>query len=205
MAFTRKISTHASQDRLEKLIEERLRAGSNKQLVDARIWDLFGEEWTIVYTDLSGFSRKTAEFGIIHFLQIIHEAKKILVPCIDLFDGILLKMEGDSMMILFKNPKKAVECAIRMQAECKKYNIGKSDAEEILLCVGIGSGKVLRIGDDDVFGPEVNAASKLGEDTAKSWEILITDNVHALVKNNFKFEKMEVVPPGSSGAHKLIY
>ena len=205
MAFTRKISTHASQDRLEKLIEERLRAGANKQLVDMRIWDLFGEEWTVVYTDLSGFSRKTAEFGIIHFLQIIHEAKKLLVPCIDLFDGILLKMEGDSMMILFKNPKKAVECAMRMQHECKKYNVGKSDAEEILLCVGIGSGKVLRIGDDDVFGPEVNAASKLGEDTAKAWEILVTDTVVSQVKDHFTFQKTDIIPPGSSGAHKLIY
>jgi hypothetical protein len=29
-------------------------------------------------------------------------------------------------------------------------------------------------GDDDVFGAEVNAASKLGEDTAKAWEILVT-------------------------------
>jgi len=44
-----------------------------------------------------------------------------------------------------------------------------------LLCVGIGFGDVLRIGDSDVWGREVNAASKLGEDTAKSVEILVTE------------------------------
>jgi hypothetical protein len=33
---------------------------------------------------------------------------------------------------------------------------------------------MLRIGDDDIYGAEVNAACKLGEDTAKAEEFLIT-------------------------------
>ncbi|MFZ2391652.1 hypothetical protein [Rhodoferax sp.] len=44
----------------------------------------------------------------------------------------------------------------------------------MLLCVGLGYGRVLRIGDSGVFGAEVNAASKLGEDPAKAGEILVT-------------------------------
>jgi len=40
-------------------------------------------------------------------------------------------------------------------------------------------GDVLRIGDSDVWGREVNAASKLGEDTAKSGEILVTGAARA--------------------------
>jgi len=70
---------HASEDRLEKLIEERTKASEEKKKeIDQRIWDLFGEDWSILFTDLSGFSRKVAEFGIIHFLQVIHESKKLL-------------------------------------------------------------------------------------------------------------------------------
>jgi len=207
MAFELKIQSSASEDRLEKLIEERIKPGANKEKIDSRIWDLFGEEWAIMFTDLSGFSRMVAKFGIIHFLQTIHESKKILIPCIDKFDGILLKMEGDSMLVIFRNPAKAIDCAIAMQKALKTANSDKLDEEKILLCVGIGFGKVLRIGDNDVFGAEVNAASKLGEDTAKSGEILVTGSVKEKIDDasNHEFELLDVVPPGAASAYKLNY
>ncbi len=68
MSFIRQIVSRASTDRLELLIEERLNPKSDKARVDKRIWNLFGEKWAVLYTDLSGFSRNAAEFGIIHFL-----------------------------------------------------------------------------------------------------------------------------------------
>lgn len=71
MSFIRQIVSRASTDRLELLIEERLNPKSDKARVDKRIWNLFGEKWAVLYTDLSGFSRNAAEFGIIHFLQTI--------------------------------------------------------------------------------------------------------------------------------------
>jgi class 3 adenylate cyclase len=116
-------------------------------------------------------------------------------------------MEGDSMLILFRQPSKAIQCAVDMQRAAKAYNPGKSDAEKILLCVGIGYGKILTIGDQDVFGSEVNAASKLGEDTAKAWEILVTDSVEAKLKEmpDIRLEKIDVIPPGAKGAFKVIY
>ncbi|OHA80911.1 MAG: adenylate cyclase [Candidatus Yonathbacteria bacterium RIFCSPLOWO2_01_FULL_43_20] len=206
MTFITKIRMHASEDRLEKLIEERTKASEEKKKeIDQRIWDLFGEDWSILFTDLSGFSRKVAEFGIIHFLQVIHESKKLLVPLIDHFDGILLKVEGDSMMVIFRNPKKAVECAVTMNQRLKEYNKSRSEVEQILLCTGIGHGRVIRIGDDDVFGSEVNAASKLGEDSAKAWDILVTDSIEKLLKKEFTFEKLEDIPPGAKGAFRLKY
>jgi adenylate cyclase len=64
MAFIRRIISRASEDRLEKLIEERLQPGAIKAGIDKRIWSLFGERWAVLYTDLSGFSRNVAEFGI---------------------------------------------------------------------------------------------------------------------------------------------
>ena len=68
MRYRRRIVHSASEERLEKLIAERLREGADKAAIDQRIWDLFGEEWCIMVTDLSGFSRGVAEFGIVHFL-----------------------------------------------------------------------------------------------------------------------------------------
>jgi len=209
MPYTFRIETNASQDRLEKLIEERLAAGTEqeKESIDRRIWDLFGEQWAVMFTDLSGFSRRVAEFGIIHFLQIIFESQRILVPVIDRFDGILLKSEGDSFLVIFRSPAKAVECAVEMQRVTEEYSRGKEDAEKILLCVGVGYGKMLRIGDRDVFGAEVNAAAKLGEDTAKAHEILVTGAVREAVKGlrGVGAEPIDVVPPGAEKAFRLVY
>ena len=69
MPYRGTIVHSASQDRLQKLIEERLHPGADTDRIDARIWDLFGEEWCIMSTDLAGFSRGVARFGIIHFLH----------------------------------------------------------------------------------------------------------------------------------------
>jgi adenylate cyclase len=35
------IGVSASEDRLEKLIEGRLKSGADKEKIDSRIWDLF--------------------------------------------------------------------------------------------------------------------------------------------------------------------
>jgi class 3 adenylate cyclase len=170
-----------SEARLWALIEERTRGGADTQRIDQRIWDLFGEDWAVMFTDLSGFSRQVAAFGIIHFLQVIFEKKRLLLPIIDKHDGILIKIEADSFLLIFRRPKAALECAIEMQHACQNLNERRLPEEKVLLCLGIGYGRILRIGDVDVYGKEVNAASKLGEDTAKSDEILVTEAVRVAV------------------------
>lgn len=206
MPFVFQVGAGASQDRLEKLIALRLQTGVDKDEIDARIWDLFGETWSIMFTDLSGFSRRSAKFGIIHFLQTIYESQRLLVPVIDKFDGILLKMDGDSMMVLFRKPGKAVECAINMQHVLRDYNTSKLDEEKILLCVGIGYGTMLLIG-NDVFGAQVNASSKLGEEAATPYEILVTDAVKDTIgeMNGISYEPIDTVPPGAKQAYKIRY
>ena len=206
MSYRHLIGVGASEDRLEKLIQGRLKPGADKDMVDRRIWDLFGEEWCVMFTDLSGFSRGVAKFGIIHFLQTIFESERLLIPVIEDHDGILLKAEGDSLLVIFRNSGKAINCTLKMQEVLIDYNKDKLPEEQILLCVGLGYGKMLRIGDQDVFGAEVNAASKLGEDTAEAWEILVTENVKNRSDDisGIDFLKLDETPPGATGAYKII-
>lgn len=207
MSYTRLVGLSASEDRIEKLISERLQPGADKAEIDARIWDLFGERWAVMFTDLAGFSRGVAEFGIIHFLQIIYESQRLLMPCIDAHDGILLKTEGDSLLVIFRNAVKAIDCALSMQRSLRGYNTGREAAEKILLCVGLGCGQVLRIGDRDVFGAEVNAASKLGEDIARAGEILVTESLRGAVADDsrYAFVPIDHVPSGAKSAFRLDY
>ena len=206
MRITRRIGVGASEERLGRLIEDRMRAGADKALVGKRIWDLFGETWCVMFTDLAGFSRSVEAFGITHFLQTIYAAERELVPLIDENDGILLKVEGDSMLVVFRNPTKALSCAVAMQRHVKAHNESTPAEDDILLCIGLGYGHLLKIGDADVFGAEVNAASKLGEDTAKAWEILVTGSMReAVADSSLGFEALDYAPPGASSAFRVRY
>ncbi len=207
MSYKKLILTSASEDRLENLINERLKKGANRELIDKRIWDLFGEDWCVMFTDLSGFSRHVEKFGIIHFLQTIHESQRLLIPILENHDGILLKAEGDSYLVIFRNIEKGIQASIQMEKVLAKYNKNRTKEEQVLLCVGLGYGKVLKIGDNDVYGAEVNAASKLGEDTAGAYEILVTESVknNCDKKSKYKFEEIKDIPPGAKKAFKLKY
>jgi len=207
VSFRHRIAHRASEDRIEKLIEARIEAAADRESIDQRIWDLFGEEWCIMATDLAGFSRNVAEFGIIHFLQTIYESERILIPVIEKHDGILLKVEGDSFFVIFRNVQKAIRASIEMQQTTVRYNAARVPQEHVLLCIGLGFGRVLRIGDADVFGAEVNAASKLGEDIAKSHEILVTKAVRDAAESlvGISFEAIEECPPGADAAFRIVY
>ncbi len=177
-----------SEARLWKLIEQRCQPGANVDELDRRIWELFGEDWAVMFTDLSGFSRRVAEFGIIHFLQVIHEQRKLLLPLVERHDGLLIKQEADSFLIAFRKIDGAVACAMAMQRACADLNRRRTPAEQVLLCIGIGCGRVLRIGDHDIWGREVNSASRLGEDIARSGEILLTAAARAALSSRFERE-----------------
>lgn len=198
--------TPSAPRRLENLIRARLKENADKEKIDSRIWDSFGEDWCVMFTDLSGFSRGTEKFGIIHFLQIIYESERLMLPVIEDYDGFLIKSEGDSLLVLFKNCSKALLFCKEIFKILKEYNKSKDEEEQILLCIGLGYGKILNIGWTDVFGSEVNAASKLGEDTAKPWEILCTENFKKQLSNieDTMFEKIDFVPPGATAAYRLV-
>jgi class 3 adenylate cyclase len=196
-----------SEERLWSLIAERARPGADVQAIDRRVWDLFGEEWAVMFTDLSGFSRQVEAFGILHFLQIIYEQKALLDPVIARHDGILIKQEADSLMLIFRRASSAMACAIEMQHVLERENAMRSDETKVLLCVGIGFGRILRIGDHDVYGAEVNAASKLGEDTAKAREILVTKAARDALGgfDGLSFTAIDDRIPGSKENFRVSY
>jgi adenylate cyclase len=200
-----------SEARLWSLIEERSRVAARDAAataaVDQRIWDLFGETWAVMFTDLSGFSRQVEAFGILHFLQIIYEHKQVLEPVIRRNDGILIKVEADSLLLIFRRASAALRCAVEMQRVLDDLNKSRSEETQILLCMGLGYGPILRVGDHDVYGQQVNAASKLGEDTAKAHEILLTRAFMEAAGEapGLTYEKLDLAVAGSDENYRLRY
>jgi len=169
--------------RLFSLLAARAQDSSCHSEIDEQIIDLYFEEWAIMFTDLSGFTQISSDHGILDFLHIIYKSLTIFKEPIEKYNGICIKMDGDSLIIIFKHLQKAVECAKEMILTTHRYNKDKKDDDRIGLAVGIGYGKILKIGDYDIFGEEVNNTSRLGEDTAKEDEILFTDAAKKILTN----------------------
>lgn len=191
--------------RLWGLIAERTHPESDTDAIDAVVWDTFGEHWTVMATDLSGFSRHVAAFGIMHFLQVIHEFKVIVRPVIEAFGGIVVKAEADSLIMIFKDPHQALDCAVEMQHACQLASVHRAEEEKILLCIGVGHGPILRIDNTDIFGVEVNGACKLGEDTAGAHEILVTSAFRKAYTGPADFEPIDHEIAGVEPAFRLTY
>ena len=128
-----------------------------------------------MFTDLVGFSRVVEAFGILHFLQLIQESESMFLPLIQRHGGVCIKQEGDSLLVVFDAPQQALAAAQAMVAATVEANPGRAPEDRIEVCIGLGYGTVLRIDGNEVWGAEVNAASKLGEDLAKGGEVLATN------------------------------
>ena len=170
--------------KLKNLLRKRLEAPGKEKEVDSLIWEKYGEETTVILTDLSGFTRLTKEKGIIYFLSLIQKQEDILAPLIKEFSGKIIKQEGDSFFIIFPTPQSALQCALKTRENFNNFNETCDERGKITINMGIASGKAL-VFQDDLFGNPVNIASKLGEDIACNGEILISEEVYKTIKEYF--------------------
>ncbi|MBC8289278.1 MAG: adenylate/guanylate cyclase domain-containing protein [Planctomycetes bacterium] len=193
------------QAELWKLIADRAAPGANLDDIDARIWEAFGEEGAIMFTDLAGFTRRSAELGITHFLQVIFESQKLLRPLIEQHSGIVFEVVGDSMLIWFPTAQQAIESSIAMLEACRQHNADLEVSHQVLLCVGIGYGRILRVRNSRLAGAEVNVASKLGEDIAEAYETLISDEARKAAGKmpHLEFTVTGEQLPGSSEVYRV--
>ena len=142
--------------------------------IDDLIREKFEHNVAVLVLDMVGFSRLTIKYGIIHYLAMIEQMEDAARPAIIDNGGRVIKQEADNIFAIFNNPVDAVEGALDILRAFEAVNTVVPPERDIYGCIGIGYGKTLIIGDEDMFGSEMNLASKLGEDLAESMEILLT-------------------------------
>lgn len=189
-------------DALATLLAQRRQTGADRAAIDAAIYARFGRVQAVMFTDLVGFSRVVEAFGIVHFLQLIHESETLFMPLIAQHGGVCLKHEGDSLLVVFDTPPQALAAAKAMVKATVAANPGRAPEDRIEVCIGLGYGTVLRIDNDEVWGAEVNAASKLGEEIARGGEVLVTDTFRQAFANGRFVASGELF--GSRIIYKLI-
>ncbi len=165
--------------RFEALLRRRGIDAAGDAAVEREVLERFQDTCAVMVLDSSGFTRLAREHGIIRFLVLIVAMRDIIGPIVQNHEALAAWSEADNSYAVFPSTKAAVRAAVEIQRATAEANEQRSEASRLWVCIGIGFGKVLRIGNENVWGNEMNLASKLGEDTAEAREILITDAAHA--------------------------
>ena len=181
-------------------LESYARANSkeDREKISSNLWDRYGVEEAVFVLDLSGFSRTAEKHGIVHYLSMIQRMRMTLKPLIDHYRGSVVKFEADNCFARFLNVRDAIRTGVSYNLTLTAMNLTTPDDLDIHSAIGIDYGKFLLVNEFDMYGEPVNIASKLGEDTAKAGQILVTQNAIATLGDNggFNSKSVEVIVSG---------
>jgi len=168
-----------------QVVGEILKAAQN---LDAPILQAQRCEVSVLFADISGFTRMSEGMEPMQLATILNRSFEVLTDQIFLRGGTLDKYIGDAIMAFFGAPnpdpehaQHAVEAAIAMQEGLKFLNENRPEGfPELKMRIGINSGEAFAgdIGcekrmDYTVMGATVNLASRLESGVAKPGQIAI--------------------------------
>lgn len=148
-------------------------APADRPAMDCRSFPRLFHKQAVVFTDTADFTLRTLRDGILHFLMVFDRLVRAVQPEIERGSGSIVKVEGDSLLLGFPDVRAACQGVDTIEAVLRRLNRGRPENEQLRFSYGIGYGDILDL-EGDLFGLEVNIASKLGEDLAKPGEALLT-------------------------------
>lgn len=157
--------------------------------IEDDLWHMFGQHRAVLVTDMSHFSKVTQQHGIIYYLAMIKRMQDVVALAVAKHKGHIVKFIADNSFSIFDDVDTALRCIQEINTRMKAENAKTPDIWDIEICSGIDCGNILNINNADVFGDPVNIASKLGEDTAGPWEVLITERAKSMADSQFVFSE----------------
>ncbi|MDQ1590292.1 MAG: adenylate cyclase [Pyrinomonadaceae bacterium] len=199
------VAQRNTQANLERLLSDIIEQPERRGEIATQIETIFAQDKAVLVLDMSGFSRTTRHHGIVSFLLMIHQMKLLARPAIETNRGILVKAEADNLFCLFDTATDAIGAANEIVQRLNTVNVLLPEDRRLYASVGIGYGRILNVGDEDLFGDEVNLASKLGEDVAARGVVLLTANAQAQVQDTGIRTREEVISvSGISLAYHVV-
>ncbi len=192
-------------EELYPLLDTRIEHPERATEIDAEIRKRFEQNKAIFVLDMSGFSRLVQRYGIIHYLGMIQRMRRIVGPAVERNNGAVVKFEADNCFAVFETVDDAVKASLDIHHDLDIANIMTAEESDVHVSIGIGSGPVLLFC-EDMYGNELNLASKLGEDVAERDEILLTDEARKQVtKSDYTFNNVPLTVSGvNMNANKLV-
>jgi len=177
---------------LSRLLDARNEHPESLAEIDGEIWRRFGHTRAVLVLDMCGFSRLTMRYGITHFLAMIRRLQTLVRPVIAEGGGRLVKTEADNVFATFDDVPPALATARAIQRSLDAANTYLPEDWDLHAGIGIGYGPLLLIGDHDLFGSEMNVASKLGEDVAERGQILLSTAARERIESELEAAEMSV-------------
>jgi class 3 adenylate cyclase len=135
------------------------------------------EEIVMLQSDLSGFTRLTKKYGILHFMTLILNCRKVFNKHFQKYNGQLLKYDGDNIVCKFTNSTDAIQYGVQVSKDIDAYNDGKEKDHQIRVKIGMGKGLVLISEDGDIAGDGWEDCCMLSEGLAEVGEILVSEAI----------------------------
>lgn len=158
---------------LERLLDLRNAHPRLVRTLDREIAARFGTCVAVLVLDMAGFSVSVRRHGIIHHLALIRRMNCLAGEAVARYGGAVVKFEADNCYAVFPTVAAALRAARHMARAAARTRATAPRSGRIEVSIGIGYGDIL-LAADELFGDEVNIASKLGEDLAGPGEILLT-------------------------------
>ncbi len=172
-----------SREDLERLLSEIIDHPELREEITETIENTFAQDKAVLILDMSGFCRTTHIYGIVSFLLMIYRMQLICRPCVEQNGGVVIKADADNLFCLFDTVREAVRASRQIIDHLNTANSVLPVEQHLYAAIGIGYGRILNIAGQDMFGDEVNLASKLGEDIAGMGEVLLTAGARAGLGN----------------------
>jgi adenylate cyclase len=172
-------------DAAERRFQDLLLAHSQEADAGARaalettLWSEFGCERAVLVLDMTGFTGLTQRYGIVHYLSMVRRMQQTAEPIVGGYAGTLVKFEADNCYAMFPDVDAAIDAAVDLHRAFVAANEQTPDELDIRISCGIDHGRILVVPGRDFYGNPVNRACKLGEDLARSGEVLITTEAFA--------------------------
>ena len=144
----------------------------------------------ILTADVVGYSKLMAadEAGVLNALKA--HRREVFDPATRKYNGRIVKLMGDGVLVEFASVVGAVECALAVQTA-----LAEAEDRRIVLRIGVNLGDIIIEG-DDIYGDGVNVAARL-EALAAPGGVCISSIVHESIGNRIEAEFAD------AGAHEV--
>jgi len=174
---------------------------------------------SVLFADISGFTTVSERMNPSAVALILNDYLSRMTDVIFKYEGTLDKYMGDGIMAVFGAPldmpdhaARAIRAALEMQQRLAEWNADRPEGPELLVRIGINSGKAVagEIGSENkmeytVLGDTVNTASRLESGVAKPGTVVIGGQTHDRVGDEFECESLGTFSLKGKENEVLVY
>ena len=129
---------------------------------------------TVLFSDVENSTPLLDLLGDEAFMRLLHHHNRLVREQIGRFGGREIKTAGDSFMVAFEQPRRALACAMSIQRAMAEVE------PPIRVRIGVHAGEAIQQG-NDLFGRHVVIAARVAA-LAGGGEILVTSLVRELAQ-----------------------